>query len=177
MTADEVWWLQQMLWQWTSTHGKWYYQLMTIQAIDTWWQLVKIYASWQMPKSGNFWRKHFWTENKAAKFWESPTHVAMATHGCARGRMEIKFQLCARKHIIISPTRWKSWASVAKDAPWWKNRFCLQQPPLNLLFTVTVHSSQWSSNRHGSCSAFVSTLSSLKNCDKCGGSQFCVNSI
>ena len=100
MTADEVWWLQQMLWQWSSTHGKWYYQLMTIQAINTWWQLVKIYASWQMPKSGNFWRKHFWTENKAAKFWESPPHVALATHGCARGRMEIKFPLCARKHIF-----------------------------------------------------------------------------
>ena len=72
---------------------------MTTQAIDTWWQLVKIYASWQMPKSGNFWRKHFWTENKPAKFWESPPHVALATHGCARGRMEIKFRLCARKHV------------------------------------------------------------------------------
>ena len=121
-----------------------------------------------MPKSGNFWRKHFWTENKAAKFWESPSHVALATHGCARGRMEIKFPLCARKHIFyllylqrgekVEP-QWQKTRHGGKTGFVCSSRrstFCSQSQ-------CTAHSSQWSSNRHGSCSAFVSPLSSFEN--------------
>ena len=121
-----------------------------------------------MPKSGNFRRKHFWTENKPAKFWESPPHVALATHGCARGRMEIKHQLCARKHIYNYISN-----EVKKLSLSGKRRAMVEKPVLfaaaaaqpsvhSAQCTVTVHSSQWSSNRHGSCSAFVSPLSSLK---------------
>ena len=126
---------------------------MTTQAIDTWWQLVKIYASWQMPKSGNFWRKHFWTENKPGKFWESPSHVALATHGCARGRMEIKFQLCARKHIFyllylqqvekVEP-QWQKTRHGAKTGFVCSSRrstFCSQ-------CTAHSHSAQWTVHSH-----------------------------